>query len=122
MHEALKNYMIAINTCDLHEFIKYLNENIVFYYGNETIVGLEEIKKCFEEGADAIKDEKYWATDINYLHTDPKTLVCTYNFNYSGYVDGDFVKGSGRASNIFIKNEITNNWELIHEYRDKYSF
>ncbi|MGF6905696.1 hypothetical protein [Fusobacterium sp. PH5-44] len=59
MHEALKNYMIAINTGDLHEFIKYLNENIVFYYGNETIVGLEEIKKCFEKGADAIKNEKY---------------------------------------------------------------
>ena len=40
MHEALKNYITAINTGDLQEFIKCLNEKTVFYYRNETIIGL----------------------------------------------------------------------------------
>lgn len=120
MHEALEQYMSAIKTGNFEQFAKCLNEKIVFYFGNETCVGIEQIKKCFEDGADAIKDEKYWATDINYLHEDQSTLICVYKLKYSGYVNGRLIEGDGRASNVFIKNKTTGNWELIHEYRDGY--
>jgi len=122
MHEALEQFMNAINTGDINEFIKFLNEKVVFYYGKETISGLDEIKKCYEEGAEVLKEEKYWPSDINIIHTTDNLLVCTYQFNYNGYISGKFVEGHGRASNIFIKSEKTNQWELLHEYRDTYSF
>lgn len=37
-----------------------------------------------------------------------------YTYHYSGYVDGEFNSGSGRATNVFVL--LDGEWKLIHEH------
>ncbi|SFD67746.1 SnoaL-like domain-containing protein, partial [Bacillus sp. UNCCL81] len=43
------------------------------------------------------------------------SATCTYQFQYEGYLKGNFVSGHGRATNVFIKND-HGVWLVIHEH------
>ena len=116
MEEILKRYIDATNTHDFNEVAKCLSENAVYYFTNKTCIGIEEIKAYFENTWSIIKDEKYWATNVNWLHSDENNLICVYQYNYSGYINNKHVDGFGRATNIFTKEISTNRWVLIHEH------
>ena len=117
MHEALAQYIQAVNTWDFDQVSNCLHQNAVFYFSNKTCTGTEQIRAYFENSWATIKDERYWPTDITYLHEDANTLLCIYQFNYSGYIkDGTFVEGFGRATNMFAKHSVTGKWELVHEH------
>jgi len=116
MHEALAQYIHAANTWDFDQVQKCLHDEAVFYFTDKTCIGMAEIRKYFEHGWATVKEEKYWPTDITYLHEDANNLLCTYQFNYSGYTDGILVEGFGRATNMFARNTSTGKWWLLHEH------
>ena len=43
-------------------------------------------------------------------------MICISIYYYNGYVDGSFSEGKGTSIDVFVKNELTNQWELIHEH------
>jgi len=117
MHEALKQYIQSTNTWDFEQVRSCLHENAVFYFTDKTCIGMEQIREYFEKGWATVKDERYWPADVTYLHEDQNTMLCVYQFNYSGRTeDGALLEGFGRASNMFVKHNITGKWELVHEH------
>ncbi|BBH20400.1 hypothetical protein Back11_17450 [Paenibacillus baekrokdamisoli] len=62
-----------------------------------------------------IKDEIYSATDVQWLIADSCSAVCIYTYRWEGYYEGNFKSGSGRATNVFVKNT-AGCWKLIHEH------
>ena len=52
--------------------------------------------------------------NVNWLYIHDTSATCTYIYHYEGYKQGHLVKGSGRATNVFVKEE--GNWQLIHEH------
>ncbi|MCL2852284.1 MAG: nuclear transport factor 2 family protein [Defluviitaleaceae bacterium] len=116
MHEALEQYINATNTHDFAEVSKCVHKDAVYYFTDRTCAGIDEIKAYFEKGWATIADEKYWATDVNYILQTSSTMVCTYNFNYAGYVNGKYAEGSGRATNVFAKEDEGGSWKLLHEH------
>ena len=44
-----------------------------------------------------------------------KYLRSKNRVKYEGYRDGKFVKGNGRATNVFVKDK-DNDWKLVHEH------
>ena len=65
--------------------------------------------------AEQIKEEVYSAKDIKWIAIDDNSATCIYTFHYEGYYNGNFISGSGRATNVFVKTH-ADEWKLIHEH------
>ena len=114
--EAFNAYMDAINSHDFSEVSKLLHKNAVFYIDNQVQTELKQIEAHHNRFWDTLKDSKFWATDIKILHRDYKSCIYTYQYNFSGYINGEYVEGIGRSTDVFVQNDITNQWELLHEH------
>ncbi|MDX8366449.1 nuclear transport factor 2 family protein [Cytobacillus sp. IB215665] len=114
--QALQKYIEATNSHDFNNVKKVLHENAVYWFTNKSCVTLEEIHNYFENAWHTIKDEVYAAKDVEWIAVDQKTATCIYTYHYEGYYNGKFVTGSGRATNIFVKNNDYDDWKLIHEH------
>ena len=116
MHDALKRYIEATNTWDFEQVAKCLRPEAVYFFTDKTCVGLQEIRDYFEAGWRACREESYWPTRIKILHEDADSMLCTYQYNYTGVADSGPISGFGRATNHFVRNAITGVWELSHEH------
>ncbi|MGM7685113.1 YybH family protein [Cytobacillus sp. Hm23] len=114
--QALQKYIEATNSHDFNNVKKILHENAVYWFTNKSCVNLVEIQNYFENAWHTIKDEVYAAKDVEWITVDQKTAACVYTYHYEGYYNGKFVTGSGRATNIFVKNNDYDDWKLIHEH------
>ncbi|WP_053368065.1 YybH family protein [Bacillus sp. FJAT-27245] len=115
-HErALQNYIRATNTHDFGQVKDLLHPGAVFWFSEKTCTSICEIQNFFENSWNLIKDEVYSASDINWLAVDANTATCIYQYHYEGYYNGSFVSGSGRATNVFVK-DANREWKLIHEH------
>ncbi|MCI3927635.1 nuclear transport factor 2 family protein [Paenibacillus sp. TRM 82003] len=113
--EILELYINATNTHDFNNVKKILHPKAVYWFTGKTCTNLIDIQNYFENAWDLIKQEVYSATDINWIAVSESSSTCIYTYHYEGYLDGKFVSGSGRATNVFIKDE-DGNWKLIHEH------
>jgi hypothetical protein len=112
--EALDRYIKATNTHRFSEVEKRLHPNAVYYFSDRTCSSMEEIQTYFEHAWAVVKEEVYGAIDVNWIKLGEEQALCVYRFTYEGYVNGEFVKGHGRATNAFVKEE--GRWLLIHEH------
>ena len=112
--EHFEEYMNSINTRDFSQVAKLLHKNATFCYSGQKKTELEKVKVFHENFWDCIKDSKWWATDIAIIHQDDTCQVYTYQYNYSGKMDGEIVEGNGRSTDVFVKNN--GQWELLHEH------
>ncbi|MBY0086556.1 nuclear transport factor 2 family protein [Brevibacillus sp. M2.1A] len=112
---ALAQYIDATNTHDFANVEKVLHPNAIYWFSDKTCTSMSEIRAYFENAWHLIKDEVYAATDVQWIAVDQRSASCVYTYQYQGYYNGEFVKGSGRATNIFTKTE-TDEWKLIHEH------
>ncbi|MDQ0225827.1 YybH family protein [Metabacillus niabensis] len=113
--DALKQYIEATNSHDFQNVKKVLHENALYWFTDKTCSTINEIQAYFENAWEVIKDEVYSANDVKWITVDDNTATCVYTYHYQGFHNGTFVSGSGRATNIFIKDS-TNEWKLIHEH------
>ncbi|WP_432767207.1 nuclear transport factor 2 family protein [Rossellomorea marisflavi] len=103
--EALDRYIKATNTHRFSEVEKRLHPNAVYYFSDRTCSSMEEIQTYFEHAWSVVKEEVYGAIDVNWLQRGEQQALCVYRFTYKGYVDGEFVKGHGRATNALSKRK-----------------
>lgn len=112
---CLDLYIQATNTHNFENVKELLHPEAIYWFSNKSCTTINEIQNYFENAWDVIKQEVYSASDIHWIAVDEKTATCIYTYHYEGYKDGSFVKGSGRATNVFIKESL-DEWNLIHEH------
>lgn len=108
--EALDAYIVATNSHDFRHVAQLLHERSVYYFSNKTCETKAEIGAYFTAAWQHVVDEHYEAVDRVWLCES----VCLYTYRYSGFVDGEYVTGSGRATNVFEK--VGDTWLLLHEH------
>ncbi len=111
---ALTQYIEATNTHNFEKVEQLLHPNAVYWFTNKSCTTMEEIRAFFENAWDTIKEEVYSAKDVQWIAVDESSATCLYTFQYQGYMNGEFISGSGRATNVFVKEE--GKWKLIHEH------
>lgn len=111
---ALENYIKATNTHQFENVEKLLHSNAVYWFGDKTCTTISEIQSYFIDAWNAIEDEIYNAQNIEWLVESEHTATCIYQYTYEGYLNGKSVSGSGRATNVFKKEN--GEWKLIHEH------
>ncbi len=111
---ALMKYIDATNTHNFQEVAKCLHPEAVYWFSDQTCTSLEDIELYFERSWKAIPDEVYRAEDVVWLTKDSNSASYIYTYHYQGHFNGEFISGSGRATNVFILTD--NKWKLIHEH------
>ncbi|MCL2200215.1 MAG: nuclear transport factor 2 family protein [Defluviitaleaceae bacterium] len=112
--EEFEKYMEAINTHDFSHVSKVLHKNATFCHAGQMKATFEQIKAYHDNFWDTVKESKFWATDVTLIYSDDKCRVYTYQYNYSGYVEGEHVESGGTSTDVFVKNN--EKWELLHEH------
>ena len=112
--EILDTYIAATNTHDFEQVRKVLHEDAIYFFSDQTCSTLQEIQNYFENAWTVVKDEYYEARNVLWLHQGEDSATCIYTYFYEGYVNGEYVNGEGRATNVFVKYE--GDWKLIHEH------
>ncbi|SEO08132.1 SnoaL-like domain-containing protein [Amphibacillus marinus] len=113
--QALNRYIAATNSHDFNEVKQVLDEHAVYWFTDQICTTHDQIKNYFEAAWALIKDEVYQAREVKWISHDQASATCLYTYYYEGYLDGEFISGSGRATNVFVKNT-NNEWKLIHEH------
>lgn len=113
--KALKDYLSATNTHEFTNVQKVLDCQAIFWFSDRTCTTLPEIKRYFENTWERIKEEKYSANEVKWVAVEENTATCLYTYHWEGFLDNHFVSGSGRATNIFVKDE-KGSWKLVHEH------
>ncbi|WP_232695554.1 YybH family protein [Brevibacillus daliensis] len=114
-NNALQTYIEATNTHDFSQVRQILHPDAVYWFSDKTCTTLVEIQAYFENAWNVIKDEVYEARDVTWIVSEKKSATCLYTYHWQGYHKGKFASGSGRATNVFIRNE-QGEWKLIHEH------
>jgi ketosteroid isomerase-like protein len=112
---ALEKYILATNTHDFANVEKLLDENAVYWFSDKTCVNSEEIKSYFNNSWKMIQEEVYEAENIQWIAVDSNSATCLYTYKWRGYYKGELTSGSGRATNVFVRNS-EGVWKLIHEH------
>jgi ketosteroid isomerase-like protein len=112
--EALQHYIAVTNSHDFNQVEPIVHPEAIYWFTEKSHEGVAAIRSYFEGTWDLIKDEVYTIDDVSWIATDEKVATCLYNYNWSGLYNGTFVKGSGRATNIFVN--IDGVWKIIHEH------
>lgn len=112
---ALRQYIRATNTHNFENVKKLLHPEAVYWFSDRTCTSINEIQNYFENSWNLIKDEVYSISDLRWLVVKENTATCIYTYHYKGYHNNNLISGSGRATNVFIK-ENEQEWKLIHEH------
>ncbi|MUK87845.1 DUF4440 domain-containing protein [Ornithinibacillus sp. L9] len=112
---VLEEYIKSTNTHHFENVKQLLHPNAVYWFSDKTCTSVEEIHNYLENSWNIIKEEVYSVSDIQWLVVDENSATCIYTYHYEGYYNESFVSGSGRATNVFIKDH-DQKWKLIHEH------
>lgn len=112
---VLEQYIKATNTHDFSEVARLLHPEAVYWFGDKECRTMEEIQAYFEQAWRSIQDEKYSASQVQWVVKTDGAATCIYYYRYEGYFQGKFVQGGGRATNVFLKDE-QGDWRLVHEH------
>ncbi|WP_413379884.1 YybH family protein [Alkalihalobacillus sp. 1P02AB] len=112
--QVLEQYIAATNTHDFAEVEKLLHPEVIYWFSNKSCTTKEQIQSYFEHSWSVIKEEVYSANDVQWLATSDEVATCIYTYHYEGLLNGKFVSGQGRATNVFKKED--GEWKLIHEH------
>jgi len=110
-------YIEAINTHEYAQVSNLLHENAVFCVEGQIYSNAKEVEAFHENFWNTLKDSKYWAAaEAKIIYHDSRCHVCTYPYNYSGYIDGKYIEGGGITTDMYVYDDKTKQWKLIHEH------
>ena len=109
---ALERYIAATNTHEFSAVQPCLHPDAIYWFSDQRCQSLPEIQAYFEAAWQMVVNEVYSIDHIQWLAIDAHSASCIYHY-YSGFVDGQYVQGGGRASNLFVY--VQGKWLLKHE-------
>lgn len=115
--EFLQAYEAATNSHDFAQVEPLIAADALYYFSDETLKGIAEIKWAFTRTWSDIKAEAYSITNVNWLVSTDDVAACVYNFHWTGLVDGAPKEGRGRGTNV-LQNQ-AGIWKMIHEHLSK---
>jgi ketosteroid isomerase-like protein len=114
VQSTLENYIAATNSHSFENVAKYVSPEAVYWFTNKECKNIKEIEEYFNNTWNLIKNEVYRISDVNWIGIDNNIATCLYTYHWEGYHNGNFVSGTGNATNVFKKTD--SGWKLIHEH------
>ena len=114
LQKFLKEYEKQTNTHDFENVRPLIAPDAVYWFSNGTHKGIRTIEKAFVKTWGKIREESYRIENVQWLVASEKMGVCIYNFYWRGKVNGKIKTGSGRGTNVILKQG--GRWQIVHEH------
>lgn len=113
--EFIAAYAAATETAQWESVAPLIHEDCVVVFSSGTFKGKAEVEKAFRRTFDLIQDETYKVTDIHWIQRENHTTVFTYNFAWTGIINGESASGGGRGSSVLTWSDGVG-WKLLCEH------
>lgn len=114
-HQAfLAAYEQALTLQSWDALAPFIDDNACFVFSNGTYLGKAHIETAIRATFALIKDEKYRIDNVHWVHVSNDCALCTYQFFWSGTIEGVAAHGSGRGTGLLVKNKA--GWTIKHEH------
>lgn len=110
----LRRYEQANNSHRLDRVLPMVAEDAVYWFSDGSFRGAREIAGAVQRTFDAIEDETYEISDLEWLVLTAEHAVCRYRFRWTGLVEGRPRSGQGRGTNVIVKRD--GEWKMQHEH------
>lgn len=81
----------------------FIDDDACFVFSDGTHLGKPAIERAIGATFQRIEDETYCIGDIRWIDVAMDTPVCTYEFAWSGVIDGAASSGGGRGTSLLVK-------------------
>jgi ketosteroid isomerase-like protein len=107
-------YEQASNSHNIDRVLAMIAEDATYWFSDGSYQGLEQITGAIERTFQAIQDEVYQITDLEWVVLSAEHAVCRYRFCWTGVIDGQPSSGRGRGTNVVVKR--AGGWKMQHEH------
>lgn len=110
----MKIYEKAANSRNFNNVKPLVAGNATFWFSDGSYNGVEEIRDAFERTWNAIAEEEYSISDLQWLYRTEDSAACIYNFRSRGIINGNLNEFLGHGTNILGKSH--GEWKIVHEH------
>ncbi len=117
IREFLRRYEESTNTHIFSKVSDFIHPEAIYRFTDGDFIGIDAIQTAFESTWNSIKNETYTLSEVKVVTTDTMSASVTYEFKWSGIVDGESKSGKGRGTNIIVRDG--DNFQFIYEHLSK---
>ena len=110
----LKQYEQALSTHKWEVVAPLIDDDACFVFSEGTFEGKFNIGLAIQKTFEIIKDEKYCIKGVRWIHVQDDCALCTYDFFWSGLIDGVLKEGSGRGTSLLVRD--STGWKIKYEH------
>lgn len=115
----VKKYESALSTQLWENVSPLIHEDAVVTFSNGSVHnGKEAVRAAYLKNFAAIQNEDYQITNVHWVLEIEKSAVYTFDFHWSGVIDGNAVSGSGRGTAVIVSEQ--QGWQLVAEHLGPY--
>jgi len=114
LNAFMTGYEQASNSHDIDRVVPMIAGDATYWFSDGSYQGLEEITGAIERTFQAIQDEVYQITDLEWVVLSAEHAACRYRFWWTGVIDGQPRSGRGRGTNVVVKRD--GGWQMQHEH------
>jgi ketosteroid isomerase-like protein len=113
--EFVLSYEHALATQNWHQVGPLIHIDACVTFSNGSVhKGKAEVQKAFEKNFALIQDETYSMQNMHWVMKNAETAVYLFEFSWSGLINGQPAKGSGRGTSVLIN--VDGEWKLLIEH------
>lgn len=112
--EFIANYERGLAAQSWSAIAPLIHERCVVTFNEGTHVGKPQVEAAFRKTFALIKDETYTIRNIHWVQETETSAVLTYEFDWSGKINGQPASGSGRGTSVLTRQ--SGSWQLLCEH------
>ena len=107
-------YEAALATQDWEQVAPLIHDDCVAVFTEDTFRGKAEVEAAFRKTFALIQDETYHISDVHVIRQTADLVVLSYDFAWSGIIDGQPAAGGGRGTSVLVMED--GRWLLLYEH------
>jgi ketosteroid isomerase-like protein len=110
----MAEYGECANVRDLGRWRELVAEDATYWFTDGSFEGIDAIVAAVQRTYEAIQDEVYTISDVEWVCASGDSAVARYRFRWTGFVAGEKRGGQGRGTNAMVKRD--GRWQMVHEH------
>lgn len=114
VQETIKLYEAALAKQTWEAVEDFFHENCTVVFAEATYYGKKQVARAIAKTFSLIKDENFHLSEINWTIVRENFASCTFNFEWSGTINGKRFTNPGRGTALWVFHE--DKWQIVNEH------
>ena len=110
-------YIANTNTHNFNKVRPMLHQNALYWFDEKEYSHTADIQAAFITAWQYLPDEVYIIKNLRWLSFGSNSATCIYEYEWKGTHNNKSMKGSGRGTNLLVKEK--GEWKIMHEHLSK---